>query len=76
MEQDHVVRDQEPGAVLGTALHRQTHIVMDNRSSMVLGAAVVHAVVDEDSRSAADVGVGRGMGERMEQHIPPLLRHK
>jgi hypothetical protein len=77
MEQDHVVRDQEPVAVLGTAPHQQNHIFMDSRLFTVLDAAAVHAVAAEDSRMAADVAVG-GMGEPMGllRRYIPLLSHK
>jgi len=65
MEQDHSVRDRELGVGSVTAHHLQDHIFMVNRSSMVLGAEVVHAVADGDSRLAVD-GVAGGMGELMD----------
>ena len=78
MEQGHAVRDQGPGAVLGTAPHQQNHIFMDSRLFTVLDAEVVHAVAAEGSRLVVDGDGDRGLGGCMGllRRLPPLLRHK
>jgi hypothetical protein len=72
-EQDHSVKDREPGVDLVSAHQAQVHIITDNPLYTVLDAEAFRVAEDVDLPLAEDVDAGAGIKETILIPLPIIL---